>query len=245
VKRIGLLVIGVSLFDGGSFARAADAQSNAPKPGAPAQKPSPESASRAKALAAFEKTLDTQDRVNRYFHDAVAPSLTSCWAALKGKGSVLVQVQYLRADSSWRAGESTIQSSRMSKPVVAKALECLKRAVRDTSFPAVKDDGDAKEFFVNWGLPIPWPKDPKEVVARMIDTGGGGRGECGPETPAQCWLCAYFQLIPGIPGISFCNRACVGYRNCTGAEHGCNLGPITPLCASGSPFGNVGGVVMY
>lgn len=231
MRWMGALVSGVLLLLGGSCAKQAS--------------PAPQAAAHAAAVAAFEKTMETQDRVNRYFHHDVGPNLTPCWASLKGKGTILVEIQYLRSASRWRAGETKIRSSTMNEPVDPSALECLKRALRDTSFPVDKGDGEAKEFFINWGLPVPWPKDVKEVVARMIDTGGGGSGGCGPETAPQCWTCAYLKVIPGIPGISFCARACEGYHHCTEIEEGCKLTPIRPKCASGSTLGNAGGVVMY
>ncbi len=249
MRRVGVLVSGISLFYGGLFAQAGEPPSNAPAQASPAQaspaqKASAEAASRAASVKAFEKTLVTQDRVNHYFHDDVAPSLTKCWASLKGKGTIHVEVQYLRSGSRWQAGESTVRSSTMRKPVEPRALECLKRALKDTSFAVEKGDGEAKEFFANWSLPVPWPKNMNEVVARMIDTGGGGGGgECGPEAPAQCWDCAYFQIF-SLPGISWCSRTCVGYRTCTTVESGCNMGPISPLCTSGSPFGRAGGGVI-
>jgi hypothetical protein len=243
MRWLGAVVSGISLLYGGSHAQAVETQSNAPTQVSPAAKTAAEAASRAEAVKAFEKTLKTQDRLNRYFHDEVGPRLTPCWAPLKGKGTIFVQIQYSRAGSRWRAGESTIRSSTMRKAADPRALECLKRAVKDTSFAVEDADGEAKEFFVNWGLPVPWPKNMNEVVARMIDT-GGGRGECGPETPAQCWDCAYIKIL-SLPGISFCSRTCVGYQTCSLIEGGCKMGPIRPMCSSGSPFGNAGGVIAY
>jgi hypothetical protein len=196
----------------------------------------------AEVVRAFERTIGAQDRVNRYFHKQVLPRLLPCWTRLEGKGTIAVQIEYRREGESWAAGNSSIGSSTLAKGQDETALGCFQEAVRATSFPVEKDDGEAKEFLVNWSFPVPWPRDVAEV-ARMISTNPGGGGGCGgPEAPAPaCWDCGFIPII----SLSYCKRTCAGYSNCTLIPNGCQMGPITPKCVTVSPWGNQGGIVVY
>lgn len=191
-----------------------------------------------------EKAIATQDRINRYFHKAVVPKAKACWRQVKGQGSVSVEFIYKKAGSKWAAEAMTTLPAGQD----AIALKCLQEAVPGTSFPVEQDDGSAEEFFINWTWPVPLPKDANEAAQRMSSSGGeGGPAKCGdPEgPPPQCKDCFHYSPILGIPGVSFCADACVGYRTCTPTESGCNVGPAFPRCANGSLLGNLGGIVIY
>ena len=189
---------------------------------------------------ALDKVLATQDRVNRYLHKAVVPKMLSCWAGLQGKGTIAVQVTYRRDGELWAAGDGVTRSSTLATGQDDAALRCVQTAVSGTSFAVETPDADAKEFQVNWTFPVPWPKDAAEI-ARMIDGGGGG-GCGGPEAPPPaCQDCGEIPIIK----ITYCKKVCAGYTNCTPTPNGCNAGPIKPLCVTGSPFGNQGGLVLY
>ena len=190
----------------------------------------------------YEQVIEKQNRINRYFHGSVVPKMMNCWETLSGKGTVSVAFNFSRDADKWRSGDSKLLAATLLKGQNEIALHCLQEAVRDTSFAAAKADGESKELLVNWSFPVPWPKSDEEIVGLAIDTGGGG-GCGGSESPApSCWDCS----IPvGQP--SSCVKVCVGYQYCNNNSDGkgCNLGPISPRCVTGSPFGNVGGVVMY
>jgi hypothetical protein len=191
----------------------------------------------------YEQVIEKQNRINRYLHRSVVPKMMSCWETLSGKGSISVAFNFSRDAGKWTAGDSKLLASTLVKGQDQVALHCLQQAVRDTSFPATDADGKAKEMLVNWGFPVPWPTSAEEIVGLAIDTGGGGGGCGGKESPPPaCYDCS----IPvGQP--SSCVKVCVGYRDCTNHSDGkgCNLGPISPRCVTGSPFGNIGGVVIY
>jgi len=194
------------------------------------------------AVASLERVVATQDRVNRYFHKGVAPRMMSCWTGLAGEGTMAIEIGYRRDGRLWAAGNSGIRSSTLAKDQAEVALRCFQEAVRDTSFPVERGDGEAKEFLVKWSFPVPWPKDITEVAMRMsVDTGKGG-GCGGPEAPPPaCQDCFFIPIF----SISYCASTCAGYSNCTPEPNGCKMGPITPKCVTVSPFGNLGGLVMY
>jgi hypothetical protein len=192
----------------------------------------------------LEQVIVEQDRVNRYFHARVVPNLLPCWEDVHGNGTISVQIEYQRTGNLWVAGNSSIENSTLAKGEDKTALSCLQAAVRSTSFKVEEGDGEANEYLVHWTLPVPWPKDVKEVVQRMIGTGGGGGGCGGPEgSPPACWDCFYINILG--TGISYCARTCAGYSTCTPIPNGCQMGPINPKCVTVSPFGNQGGLVIY
>src|SRR5713226_7752374 len=63
---------------------------------------------------AFEKTLTTQQRLNRYFHGDVVPKLKDCWSRVQGKGTIVLKYTYMKAGSGrWvfdklEIGQSTL-----------------------------------------------------------------------------------------------------------------------------------------
>lgn len=192
-----------------------------------------------------ERAIATQNRINRHFHNAVLPKLKDCWGRLKGAGTIAVEFNYNRGTSGWATERLKLLRSTLPEGQDALALQCLQDSVRGTSFPFEEEDGEAKEFFVNWSWPVPLPPDLDAAAQRMIDTGGGGGGCGGSESPPPaCQDCAT-PFLPFIGSVAFCVPACVGYKNCTRIENGCQMGPIEPRCVTGSLYGNAGGIVMY
>jgi hypothetical protein len=221
------------------------AQGHSPRwcaaPGAAMSSPPP-----AVRAASCENIIATQNRINRYFHREVVPKLKACWEGLEGKGTVDADFKYRRVGARWVLASSGVRSSTLADAQEQLALRCLQEAVRDTSFAVERSDAEAKEFQVNWSFPVPWPKDIAEAAQRMIGhSGGGGGGGCGgSENPGPaCWDCTYIDIFG--TGASFCELVCSGYANCQPAPSGCNLGHISPKCATGSTWGNQGGVVPY
>lgn len=202
--------------------------------------PGPESPD---AVARYAAVIAEQDRVNRYFHRQILPRLNDCWAEVGGEGSVAVRTEFRRDAGRWVAGESHLRGSSLAKDGGEQALRCMAEATRATSFAEEAVDGDATEFVVNWTLPVPWPTDLRPVAMRMaVDTGGGGGGGggCGPETPPacqDCWFVFFFKF-------SLCVPTCAGYVDCVVEEdlNGCRM---KTKCVTVSPWGNVGGFVMY
>jgi len=189
-----------------------------------------------------ERAIATQNRINHYFHNRVVPKIGDCWQGVKGQGTIAVEFNYKKGKSGWTAERMKVLGSTLTEGQDAVALQCLQDAVQGTSFPVQDGDLSAEEFLVNWSWPVPLPRDLNAVAQRMIDTGGGGRGCGGSEGPAPaCHDCFYIPIV----GISYCGSTCVGYKNCRRTESGCNMGPIEPRCATGSLYGNLGGIVMY
>jgi hypothetical protein len=210
------------------------------------QAPSMASAPKTARAASCESTIAMQNRINRHIHREIVPKLKTCWDGLEGKGTVDAKFEYRRHGTRWVLANSSVRSSTLAESQEQLALRCLQQAVRDNSFAVVAADAETDEFHLNWSFPVPWPKDIAEAAQRMIDTGGGGGGCGGSENPPPaCFDCGYLQVLPGLPGVSFCQKVCAGYLTCRHEPHGCNVGPISPQCATGSTFGNQGGVVLY
>ena len=190
----------------------------------------------------LEQVIAEQDRVNRYLQAWVVPNLLPCWDTMHSEGIISVQVAYHRQGDLWVASNAGMENSTLTKGEDQTALQCLRAAILGTSFKAEADDGQAKEYLVHWTFPVPWPKDAEEVVQRMINTGGGGKGCGGPEGPGPaCWDCFSIPIF----GISFCGLTCAGYSDCVKIPNGCKMGPINPKCVTVSPFGNLGGIIIY
>lgn len=191
---------------------------------------------------ALMQVIESQDRVNRYLHAEVVPGLMACWGEVAGEGTVSVRQRYTREGDIWIAGETTLAGSTLPYGSEEGALRCFEKAVRGTSFAAERDDGEWEAFVVDWTLPVPWPKDMREVAARMATNPGGGGGCGGPESPpAACWTCSFIPII----GLPYCAKSCSGNSECEVISNGCKMKPINPKCVTASPFGNIGGLVLY
>ena len=130
--------------------------------------------------------IDTQNRINRYFHQAVVPRMAGCWSRIAGAGTVAMHLEYQRTGEEWTPGPSGIRSSTLPRGQDDAALDCLRKAVEGTSFAVEPTDGESQQFNVNWSFPVPWPRDLSEAALRMVSTGREpSAGECGgSEGPA-------------------------------------------------------------
>ena len=190
----------------------------------------------------FEEAVAAQDRINRYMHRDVVPSMKDCWARLAGPGSVSVRLQYERAGDRWVPGPSAVRSARLAPGEGELALRCLQAAVADTSFPVEDVDRESSKYVVNWSFPVPWPADDAEAIKTALDSGGGGgAGDCGgPEDPPACTDCAYVPVF----GWMLCVPSCVGYIECNKKPNGCHF-PDATKCITGSAFRNRSGIAIY
>lgn len=196
----------------------------------------------------LERTISTQQRINRYFHTDVVPKLKRCWNGVQGEGMISIQYTYTNdASGRWAWDALAVDTSTLSKGQDAIALECMEQSVRGTSFPVEGGDTGDK-FVVIWSWPVPFPADADEQAKAMFAAkpaggGGGGRGGCdGKGTKAKCIpdYCAGRNKDKCPPGL-----ACVGWWVCalSGAPDGKCI--LKAPCASGGPFGVAGGTIMY
>ncbi len=187
----------------------------------------------------FKESLAEQKRINRYFHDVVVPRLETCWHKVQGTGTVEIGYTFEKnAKGDW--GFRTLEAGKSSLPkgqdVVA--ANCMEQAVGGTSFPPEERD-EGETYLIRWDWPVPLPADIKERADQMFkDNGGGGTGCDGEGTAAKCFKCK---------GSTQCLTVCVGYQTCdlisTPKEISCTA---TKKCASGGPFGVIGGgAILY
>jgi hypothetical protein len=186
-----------------------------------------------------EKAIATQNRINRYFHGSVVPTLGACWAGIAGSGTVQVTFGFKRDKELWVPAAAAVRSTTLSAADADRALGCLKASIKGTAFAVEDDDKDADAYNVHWSFPVPMPRNLDEAAARMnVNTGGSRCG--GSEGPKEaCWSCWYQPVF----GWSWCSGACVGFSSCSSIESGCFL--KYPKCATGSVFGNTAGLVKY
>lgn len=186
-----------------------------------------------------EKAIATQNRINRYFHRQVLPTLGACWTGVSGKGTVQVTFGFTRDHDAWVPAASVVRSTTLAAADAERALGCLRASMRGTSFAVEAGDKDAAAYNVHWSFPVPMPRDLDEAAARMaVDTGAGRCG--GSEGPKEaCWDCFY---LPGLKW-SWCSGACAGFSSCVPSEGGCDF--KYPLCVTGSLFGNAAGLLAY
>jgi hypothetical protein len=187
-----------------------------------------------------DEVIATQNRINTYFHRGVVPRLLACWNGLRHPGTVAVTFEFAKRGGFWIPGNTSLRSSSSADGEQARG--CLAAAVAGTAFPVDVTDGETTAFNLNWSFPIPWPRDMNEVMAR-INTGGGPRaGECGGSEgpPPACQWCHFNSTWH----FSYCGSACVGYIDCAVVD--ANTCTHTNVkCATGSVFGNIGGITMY
>lgn len=222
------LVLGVLIF----------AYSHAQQRGVPQK---PQVASRVTNEQQLQRTITTQQRINRYFHGSVIPKLRSCWNRVQGQGTVAIEHTYTRdASGRWVVEKLAVSSSTLPRGQDAVALQCMQEAVRATSFPVEGGDGDSKQYVVRWTWPVPFPADMTEQTRAMFAAKDGepGTGCGGKGTPAACWECVYQK-----DGIPKCKQRCDGYKECNyGPQNSCQT---VYSCTTGSPFGVAGRGVIY
>ncbi len=172
-----------------------------------------------------EATTAAQNRVAEAFYDALLPKLKTCWGRLQGTGEVEFRFTYHREGNNWIWQKQEFARSSLDKRLEAIATQCMQAAATGSSFPVLPEEAarDGKEFLIQWGWPVPLPKDPSQM-AMMISTGPGG-GECRK----ICKDCSEDQVTHR----SSCTSSCSGYSGCVedGTGTGCRM--TLPECASG------------
>ena len=188
--------------------------------------------------SAFDRTIATQKRLNRYFHTAVVPKLRACWNRVQGAGTVAIEFTYARAGSGWVPERLGVHRSTLPRGQEAVALQCMQDSVRATSFPVEQGEGAQSKFVLTWSFPVPWPADASARASAMFSAAGGTGGGCdGEGAPATCHTCVLTR------GVASCKTVCVGHNICGKTTWGCDEGGAK--CASGGGFGLAGGMLMY
>ena len=190
--------------------------------------------------SSFEYTVDTQLRINRYFHSQVIPQLRDCWGGLSGEGKVLLRHVYIsNGRGTWNADpdQLTVEDSELAQDQQKAAVECMQRAVAETSFAMAEAERGQEEFILHWGWPVPLPIEPPTPAALHVGPGGGVIDDCdGHGTPPGCKNCDHSNHAA-------CEQVCVGKPWCiVVGPNACRLSQ--DRCASGGPFGLVGGSVV-
>ena len=172
-----------------------------------------------------EATTAAQNRVAEAFYDALLPKLTTCWGRLQGSGEVEFRFTYRREGNNWIWQKQEFAHSSLDKGQEAIATQCMQEAATGSSFPVLPEEAarDGKEFLIQWGWPVPLPKDPS-AMARMISTGPGGGHECNK-------ICQ--DCVENSDHRSYCATSCSGFTGCRedGTGTGCQM--TRPACASG------------
>jgi hypothetical protein len=115
------------------------------------------------APRATPESIAVEDRINRYFHAQVIPALLKDWPSLRGRGTIVVKHNYRRrGNEGWVPGTlapygKMLPGDDLSDDLLKQALRLLRRAVKGTSFPTERWDGDESAFALYWGWPVPFP----------------------------------------------------------------------------------------
>jgi len=197
--------------------------------------------------AQLQKTVATQQRLNRYFHADVIPKLKNCWSSVQGKGSISLEHNYKKgADGRWATIGVALIKSALPRGQEAIALRCMQGATRGTSFPAEGSDA-ATTYTIRWTWPVPFPTNAAQLTSTMFAAranNGGADGGCdGRGAAASCYICS----IDG--GDLSCKAVCAGYKECQlndqpGGGKTCGA-KYSGACTSGGPFGVGEGSVIY
>ena len=186
----------------------------------------------------LERTATTQQRLNRYFHSQVMPTLKNCWTRVQGRGTIEIEHLFTRDGDNWIAGKLTVAKYSLPREQVGVALQCMQNAVRGTSFPAEAGDGEGNSYLANWTWPVPFPPDAERLTSAMFSSKpkGGGGGCDGRGSLPKCFFCETSKT---------CKKVCVGFKNCvlevSAGRYSCDA---KESCASGGPFGVTGGTVI-
>jgi len=183
----------------------------------------------------LQRTITTQQRLNRYFHSNVIPKLQNCWNHLRGAGTIQINHNYVRTDNGrWAVKDLTVGRSTLPQGQETLALRCMQEAVGSSSFPVSSDDGDSKEYVVKWTWPVPLPANLDEQARVMFAAKGSlGASGCGNTAP-NCVDCANTGLR--------CIDVCNGYHSCQLVGGACQA---SYRCTTGSPFSVAGSTVLY
>ncbi len=188
-----------------------------------------------------DKVVSTQQRINRYFNNDVAPKLKPCWKTLRGNGTIQFEYTFTkpRNGSRWTLNKIVTDQTTLPQAQEVIALRCMQTAVGGTSFAATSDDTLQTSYTLYWSWPVPFPANADELTTamlRMRATNGGSTSsdDCdGHGTKAKCQTCSN----------GVCKTVCVGTKKCTIEGAGGPLGCTGSggYCASGGPFGVSGG----
>ncbi|MBL0714763.1 MAG: hypothetical protein JJV98_13800 [Desulfosarcina sp.] len=198
-----------------------------------------------KITSSIEHTVRVQTHVNNYFHKQVIPELGLCWNQLEGKGTVDLLHTYLNdGKGHWIPSLIEAEGSTLPNGQDRAAVSCMQKAVQGTMFSVMEWQKGDERFMLHWRWPVPTPKErPEKKVMHLGPGGGGGRGCDGEGAPAECRTCKYDSVTEMFD----CIYVCVGnYEECEFFTNQANLpGCATSSdgCASGGPFGLVGGSV--
>ena len=77
------------------------------------QAPRPESEARQRI--GLEKTITTQQRLNRYFHGDVVPKLKNCWGRVQGRGMIALKYTYTKGSGKWIFGKLEVSQSTLQR----------------------------------------------------------------------------------------------------------------------------------
>lgn len=169
---------------------------------------------------ALQKTVTTQQRINRYFHSSVVPKVRNCWSRVQGQGTVAIEHTYTRNGGKWEVEKLTVRNSTLPRGQEVVALKCLQEAVRATSFPVQGEDSDSTRYVVRLTWPVPFPADLAEQARAMFiaKDGGSGTGCGGTGIPPDCYQCVNEK------GVLKCKLGCSGYYECNyGPQDSCEL----------------------
>lgn len=188
----------------------------------------------------LKESIATQKRINRYFHTVVVPNLKTCWNQVQGNGTIELTYWYVDdGKGGWAFKAVKGGKTTLPKGQDEVALACMQKAVTATSFPKEGDTGVS--YVINWDWPVPIPPDAAQQVEKMMGSGGGEGGGCdGHGARARCVTCSDHSCI----------YVCVGFDTCTIPAQSPDPNVIRMCseqgaCASGGPFGVVGGMIMY
>jgi hypothetical protein len=190
----------------------------------------------------LKDSVATQKVINGYFHATVVPRLKRCWDRVQGSGTVEMQYRYeLDSREAWAFRSIRAGRSDLPKDQTEAAVSCMQEAASGTSFPREKR-GKATFYLIDWVWPVPLPPDADRQIEMMRGAAGGAGGGCdGRGAPARCVTCSGSPLT--------CMYVCVGSSTCEvqattpgGFNSICSEGG---QCASGGPFGVVGGIYIY
>jgi hypothetical protein len=166
---------------------------------------------------ASSRTAALRSRINGFFYSALVPKLKTCWGGVQGKGGIAFKLTYRKAGNSWEWQDAEVTDSNLPKEQPAAALACMKDSARGSSFPMEENEVAQRldHFDIYWAWPVPFPADTSQL-ARMIDTGGGGR-----EPMKKCTDCVVDQTTHK----SVCASSSSGYRTCKpdGTGTGCMM----------------------
>lgn len=186
----------------------------------------------------IERVVNTQQRINRFFHGDVMPKLKNCWSNVKGKGRISLKYTYAKKGGRWFLTGLETQRSTLPAGQDAVAQKCMLEAVRGSSFAVEADESTQKTFVLNWTWPIPFPANADLLTRSMFaakPTSGGSGGGCdGWGTEPSCMACK-----------PTCDEVCVGYSSCAPDQPGQIGTKCSNKCASGGPFGVSGGTTIF